>query len=112
MIAQQGVVDLGEARTRAKLMEYFKKHARFGISKDQCDTLVAELKVQALQSGVTLHEAALQSCTTNTRLLVAGHEPRAIAQAARELGGLPGVVAVADLLDQIKRAPGAQRAGP
>jgi hypothetical protein len=93
-------------------MEYFKKHARFGISKDQCDTLVAELKVQALQSGVTLHEAALQSCTTNTRLLVAGHEPRAIAQAARELGGLPGVVAVADLLDQIKRAPGAQRAGP
>ena len=111
-VIAQGVVDLGEARTRAKLMEYFKKHAGSGISKDQCDALVAELKVQALQSGVTLHEAALQSCATNSRLLEAGHEPRAIAQAARELGGLPGVVAVADLLDQIKRAPGAQRAGP
>ena len=111
-IIAQGVADLGEARTRAKLQAYFKKHAGHEISKDQCDALVAELKVQALQSAVTLHEAARQSCATNTRLLEAGHEPRAIAQAARELGGLPGVVAVADLLDQIKRAPGAQRAGP
>lgn len=111
-IIAQGVADLGEARTRAKLQEYFKKHAGHEISKDQCDKLVAELKVQALQSAVTLHEAARQSCATNTRLLEAGHEPQAIAQAARKLGGLPGVVAVADLLDQIKRAPGAQRAGP
>ena len=111
-VIAQGVADLGEARTRAKLQEYFKKRAGQGISKDQCDKLVAELKVQALQSGVTLHEAARQSCATNTRLLAAGYEPRAIAQAARELGGLPGVVAVAGLLDQIKRAPGAQRAGP
>ena len=111
-IVARGVVDLGEARTRVKLQEYFKRHAGKGISKDQCDKLVAELKTQAIMSGVTLHEAALQSCATNTRLLEAGHEPRAIAQAAREIGGLPGVVAVADLLDQIKRAPGAQRAGP
>ena len=111
-VIAQGVADLGEARTRAKLQEYFKTHTGKGISKDQCDKLVAELKVQALQSGVTLYKAARQSCATNTRLLEAGYEPRAIAQAARELGGLPGVVAVADLLDQIKRAPGAQRAGP
>ena len=95
-------------------MEHFKRHTDtgVGISKDQCDALVEEIKIQALQSGVTLHEAALQSCATNTRLLEAGHEPQAIARAAREIGGLPGVVAVADLLDQIKRAPGAQRAGP
>ena len=111
-VIAQGVANLGEARTRAKLMEYFNKHAKTGISKDQCDKLVAELKVQALTSGVTLHEAARQSCATNTRLLAAGHEPAQIAKAARQLGGLPGVVAVADLLDQIKRAPGAQRAGP
>ena len=112
VIVAQGIADLGEARTRAKLVEYFKAHTGIRISNGDCDKLVAELKVQALQSGVTLHEAARQSCATNTRLLAAGHEPRAIAQAARELGGLPGVVAVADLLDQIKRAPGAQRAGP
>ncbi|MDA8206387.1 MAG: hypothetical protein M0Z36_09975 [Thermaerobacter sp.] len=111
-IIAQGVADLGEARTRAKLQEYFKKHTGQGISKDQCDKLVAEIKVQALESGVTLHEAARQSCATNSRLLEAGHEPQAIAQAARQLGGLPGVVAVADLLDQCRRAPGAQRAGP
>ena len=107
-----GVADLGEARTRAKLMDYFKRRAGKGISKDQCDKLVSELKAQALESGTTLYEAARQSCATNTRLLEAGHEPQAIAQAAREIGGLPGVAAVADLLDQIKRAPGAQRAGP
>ena len=111
-VIAQGIADLGEARTRAKLMEYFKTHTDTGISKDHCDALVAEIKVQALESGVTLHEAALQSCAAATRLLEAGHEPRAIAQAARELGGLPGVVAVADLLDQCRRAPGAQRAGP
>ena len=111
-VIAQGVVDLGEARTRAKLVEYFKAHTGIRISNGDCDKLVAEIKIQALTSGVTLHEAARQSCATNTRLLEAGHETRAIAQAARELGGLPGVVAVADLLDQIKRAPGAQRAGP
>ena len=111
-IIAQGVADLGEARTRAKLVEYFQRKTGVRISNGDADKLVAELKVQALQSGVTLHEAARQSCATNTRLLEAGYEPRAIAQAARELGDLPGVVAVADLLDQIKRAPGAQRAGP
>ena len=111
-VIAQGVADLGEARTRAKLVEYFKAHTGIRISNGDCDKLVAELKVQALESGVALDAAARQSCATNTRLLAAGHEPRAIAQAARELGGLPGVVAVADLLDQIKRTPGAQRAGP
>ena len=113
-VIARGVADLGEARTRSKLQEYFKKHTGRGISKNQCDELVADLKTQAIMSGVTLHEAAFQSCATNTRLLEAGHEPRAIARAAREIGGLPGVVAVADLLDQIKikHSPGAQRAGP
>ena len=113
-VIAQGVADLGEARTRAKLMEYFKRHTDtgVGISKDQCDALVTDIKVQALESGVTLDQAARESCAINTRLLEAGHAPRAIAQAARAMGGLPGVVAVADLLDQCRRAPGAQRAGP
>ena len=113
-VIAQGIVDLGEARTRAKLVEYFKRHTDtgVGISKDQCDALVAEIKVQALESGVTLDASARQSCAINTHLLAAGHEPRAIAQAAREIGGLPDVVAVADLLDQCRRVPGAQRAGP
>ena len=111
-VLAQGVVDLGEARTRAKLVEYFRRQTGVRISNGDCDRLVAELKVQALASGMTLYEAARQSCAANTRLLSAGHEPWAIAQAAREIGGLPGVVAVASLLDQCRRAPGAQRAGP
>ena len=111
-VLAQGVVDLGEARTRVKLIEYFKRQTGVRISNGDCDKLVAELKVQALASGMTLYEAARQSCAANTRLLAAGHEPQAIAQAARALGGLPGVVAVASLLDQCRRAPGAQRAGP
>jgi len=77
-----------------------------------CDKLVSELKVQALTSGVTLDAAARESCAINTRMLNAGHEPQATAQAARAAGGLPGVVAVATLLDQCRRARGAQRAGP
>ena len=111
-VLARGVVDLGEARTRAKLVEYFRRQTGVRISNGDCDRLVAELKVQALASGITLYEAARQSCAANTRLLAAGHEPQAIAQAARAMGGLPGVVAVASLLDQCRRAPGAQRAGP
>ena len=111
-VLAQGVVDLGEARTRAQLVEFFKRQTGVRISNGDCDNLVAELKTQALESGVTLHEAARQSGAANTRLLAAGHEPWAIAQAARAIGGLPGVVAVASLLDQCRRAPGAQRAGP
>lgn len=111
-VIAQGVADLGEARTRAKLVEYFKAHTGIRISNCECDKLVAEIKVQALTSGVTLEVAARESCAINTRMLNAGHEARAIAQAARAIGGLPGVVAVADLLDQCRRALGAQRAGP
>ena len=111
-VIAQGVADLGEARTRAKLVEYFQRKTGVRISNGDADKLVAELKTQAIMSGVTLNAAARQSCAINTRLLTAGHEPQAIAQAAREIGGLPGVVAVADLLDQCRRAPGAQRAGP
>ncbi len=111
-IVAQGVTDLGEARTRSKLQEYFKQHAGRGISKNEADALVADLKTQALESGMSLYEAARASCATCTRLLTAGHEPAQIAQSARELGGLPGVIAVADLLDQCRRAPGLQRAGP
>ena len=111
-IIAAGVADLGEARTRVKLQEYFKKHAGRGISKNEADALVADLKIQAIESGVTLHEAARASCAACTRLLEAGHEPQAIAQAAR--ASQPGVIKIAVLLDQLKRsrAPGLQRAGP
>lgn len=111
-VVAQGVVDLSETRTRAKLVEYFKRATGVRISNGDADKLVAEIRVQARESGVTLEQAARESCAINTRLLQAGHEPGAIAQAARAIGGLPGVIAVADLLDQCRRAPGAQRAGP
>jgi len=113
-VIAKGVADLGEARTRAKLVEDFKRDTGVRISDRDCDTLVAKLKAQALESGLTLDQAARESCAINTRLLAAGHEPHVIAHVARERGGLRGVVAVAvaDLLDQCRRAPGAQRAGP
>ena len=108
-----GVVDLGEARTRTKLVDYVKRHTGVRISNGDADALLREIKIQALTSGVTLEKAARESCAITTRLLEAGHAMhQAIAAAARDIGGLPGVVAVASLLDQCRRAPGAQRAGP
>ena len=123
-----GVVELGEQRTRAKLVAFIKGHTGVRISDGEASTLLQDLKAQAVTAGVTLDQAARESCAINSRLLEAGHEPQAIAAAAREIGGLPGVVAIAEILDkhrrapgvagiahmtdQTKRAPGAQRAGP
>lgn len=111
MVAQ-GVVDLGEARTRAKLVEYVKRETGVRISNGDCDHMVAEIRVQARLMGVTLDAAARESCAFNTRFLTEGQEPLTIARIARSVGILDGAVAVAEMLDRCRRAPGAQRAGP
>ena len=111
-VIAQGVVDLGEARTRAKLVEYFKADTGIRISNGDCDAMVAEIKVQARIWGVTLDAAARAACAFNTQFLNDGYEPLTIAKIARSVSIIPGAVAVAEMLDQCRRAPGAQRAGP
>ena len=106
-----GVIELGEQRTRAKLVDYVHRKTGIRISNATADGLVDDIRVQALQSGITLDAAARAACGICTRMLNAGHTPAAVAQAAIGLD-LPGVVAVASLLDQCRRTPGAQRAGP
>jgi hypothetical protein len=113
-VVAQAVVDLGEARTRKKLVEYVKQRTGVRISNSDADKLVNEIKIQARFLNITLDLAARQSCAINTQFLVAGFEPKTIAKKMREagIGNLPGAVAIAEMLDQCRRAPGAQRAGP
>lgn len=106
-----GIIELGEQRTRAKLVAYVHRKTGVHISNATADSLVNEIRVQALQAGITLDAAARAACGVCTRMLDAGHAPSVIAQAAIDLD-LPAVAAVAAMLDQCRRAPGALRAGP
>jgi hypothetical protein len=99
-VIAQGVVDLGEQRTRAKLVDYFQRETGVRISDRDCSKLVAELAAQALESGVTLYQAARESCAANTRLVTAGHTPLPINEVALVTGGLRGIVAVGELLQK------------
>ena len=110
-VVASGIIELGEQRTRAKLVDYVHRKTGVHISNATADSLVNEIRVQALQAGITLDVAARAACGICTRMLDAGHTPSVIAQAAIHLD-LPAVAAIAATLDQCRRAPGALRAGP
>ena len=68
-VIAQGVMELGEQRTRAKLVAFCKERIGIRIGNGRADELVAELKLKALTSGISLLDAARESYATNTHLM-------------------------------------------
>lgn len=68
-VIAQGVMELGEQRTRAKLVAFCKERIGIRIGNGRADELVAELKLKALTSGISLIDAARESYAANTHLM-------------------------------------------